>query len=276
MRRAGMALGTLAGLVLVILAVLGVVLIAPSGTWHATTRVPTGRSAVVIDPALASVLGPQITMTITVREATGGPVPLFAGRSRPDDAAAFVGVARHQRITGLDGARRLSARDVAGGSTMPRVTEADIWHSHVTGTDTLRQSTLTRPGAESVVIARTDGQPLPALDVRLAWTNPWWFWIPLLLLVSGLALLAVCREPGWLGTARGPGPAAGPGALTGRRAPLALDPAPRTPVDQTELLGLTETPGTVDPAAQSDPQPATRSARHAGRRRSDTTSGRRR
>jgi hypothetical protein len=196
MRRAVMAFGTLCGLVLVILAGFGAVLLGADGTWHASARVPAGASAVVVDPQLASVLGPQVSVRVSAHEVAGAPVPLFVGRSRPDDALAFVGVARHLRITGLDGARRLDTRPVAGGPTMPRVGSADIWHSRVVGAGKVEQSVVVRPGAESVLIARPDGQPLPQVDVRLGWTNRWWYWIPALLLVSGLALLAVCRVPG--------------------------------------------------------------------------------
>ncbi len=265
MRRAVTAFGTLCGLVLVILAVFGATLLGTNGTWHATARVPAGASAVVIDPELASVLGPRVSVQAQARAVAGVPVPLFVGRSRPDDAIAFVGVARHLRVTGLDGARRLDTRPVAGGPTMPRVASADIWHSRVTGSGVVEQVVVARPGAESVLIARSDGQPLPQLDVRLGWTNRWWYWIPALLLVSGLALLAVCREPGRRALPSGADP---PGSDV--RSARASDVRRRSAVPQPEP------PPLVDPPDPADGAPTRRRGGAPGRRRAAPTSSRRR
>ena len=62
MKRAITGAITLVGLVLVILSVMGVILLGSNGTWHSELKVPAGRTAVVVQPALASVLGPAITV----------------------------------------------------------------------------------------------------------------------------------------------------------------------------------------------------------------------
>jgi hypothetical protein len=272
MRRAVTAFGTLCGLVLVILAGFGVVLLGANGTWHASARVPAGASAVLVDPQLASVLGPEVSVRVSAHEVAGAPVPLFVGRSRPDDAVAFVGVARHLRITGLDGARRLDTRPVAGGPTMPRVGSADIWHSRVVGDGKVEQSVVARPGAESVLIARPDGQPLPQVDVRLGWTNRWWYWIPALLLVSGLALLAVCREPGrWWSPAGG---APGADLRGGGRSRALPEPAVPSARPQSASVGAVTEP-ILGPASGPVARPAARRRGGApGRRRAAPGSSR--
>src|SRR4051794_944877 len=105
MKRAASGVATLVGLVLVICAVMGAVLLGPHGTWHSELRVPAGRSAVVLDPALVSVLGPRISVEARAQGDGASAVPLFAGRARPDDTAELVASTDRLDVDGLDGAR---------------------------------------------------------------------------------------------------------------------------------------------------------------------------
>ncbi len=191
MKRAVTGAATLVGLVLVICSVMGFVLLGAHGTWHSELQVPAGRSAVVIEPSLASVIGP----TVSVQARTAGPATsIFIGRARPDDTAALVGTTNRMLVTGLDGARRLSTRSASGSEGLPAPDTLDVWHSRVLGDGGATLVYRAAPGAESAVIASADGAPLPALSLRLAWSDRTWFWVPLLLLVAGLAVLYLVRR----------------------------------------------------------------------------------
>lgn len=191
MKRAITGAATLVGLVLVICAVMGFVLLGTHGTWHSELQVPAGRSAVVVEPSLASVIGP----TISVQARTGDPaVPLFVGRARPDDTAALVGSTDRLVVTGLDGARQLSTREASGSEGLPALDQVDVWHSRVVDDGSATLVYRAAPGAQSAVIARADGAPLPAVSLRLTWSDRTWFWVPSLALVVGLALLYAVRR----------------------------------------------------------------------------------
>ena len=191
MKRAVTGAATLVGLVLVICAVMGLVLLGTHGTWHSELHVPAGRSAVVVEPALASVMGP----TVSVQASTDGPaVPVFIGRARPDDTEALVASSDRLLVIGLDGARRLSTRPASGSEPLPAPDGVDVWHSRVVGNGAATLTYRAAPGAQSAVIARADGQPLPALSLRLTWSDRTWYWVPLLLLVVGLGLLYGVRR----------------------------------------------------------------------------------
>src|SRR4051794_28213254 len=119
MKRAIAGVLTLVGLVLVICSVMGVILLGVNGTWHSELKVPAGRTAVVVDPALAAVIGPRITVAAEVdRDADAG-VPLFVGRARPDDTNALLETSDRLVVSGLDGARALSARRLHGSDPLP-------------------------------------------------------------------------------------------------------------------------------------------------------------
>ncbi|MGL4172755.1 MAG: hypothetical protein ACRCTR_01580 [Actinomycetota bacterium] len=195
MRRVLWSLTALTGLVMVILGVSGVIMLAPNGSWTIHTRVPAGQSAVVIDPALASVLGPQITVAASVEKSADDKVPMFLGRARPDDAISLVKESARWSLTGLESPRQVRI-ERASGSVVPQVSSADVWQERAAGIGAVEQTVIAEQGAESVIIARQDGQPLPELDVRLVWTNPWWFWIPIVVAVIGIALMVVGRPPG--------------------------------------------------------------------------------
>lgn len=199
MKRAVTGVGSLVGLVLVICAVMGAVLLGTQGTWHSELHVPAGRTAIVVEPALASVIGP----TISVHARTADPnVPLFIGRARPDDAAALVQTTDRLRVTGLSGARLLATDDAPGSGTLPALDGVDVWHSRTVRDGDARLSYRAERGAQSAVIARADGRPLPAVALTLSWTNRTWYWIPLLLLVAGLGLIAGLRRWNRPATAR--------------------------------------------------------------------------
>jgi hypothetical protein len=191
MKRVITGVATLVGLVLVICSVMGFVLLGTHGTWHSELQVPAGRSAIVVEPALASVIGP----TVSVQASTESPgVPLFIGRARPDDTAALVDTSDRLLVTGLDGARRLSTRAVSGSEALPAPDGIDVWHSRVVGDGSARLVYRAAPGGQSAVVARADGKPLPAVSLRLTWSDRTWYWVPLLALVLGLALLYLIRR----------------------------------------------------------------------------------
>lgn len=191
MKRAITGAATLVGLVLVICSVMGFVLLGAHGTWHSELQVPAGRSAIVVEPSLASVVGP----TVSVQARTSSPsVPIFIGRARPDDTAALVGTTNRLVVTGLDGARRLSTRSVSGSEGLPALDGVDVWHSRVLGNGGAELVYRASPGAQSAVIARADGAPLPAVSLRLSWSDRTWYWVPVLLLVVGLTLLYAVRR----------------------------------------------------------------------------------
>lgn len=201
MKRAVTALGTLAGLVLVILAMMLATLLGVSGTWRTETVVPAGRDAIVVGPVLASVIGPRVTVRVETGDRTA---ELFVGRARPDDAKALLDGVSQVRIDGLNGARRLSERAVPGRGVPLAPAASDIWQTSTVGTGTVSAQYRPVRGAESMVIARSDGQPLPALNLSLAWTDRRWTWMPVAMLVLGLVLLAVTgrRRPATPGRRR--------------------------------------------------------------------------
>ncbi|GAA4345622.1 hypothetical protein [Angustibacter luteus] len=194
MKRAITGAITLVGLVLVILSVMGVILLGSNGTWHSELKVPAGRTAVVVQPALASVLGPRITVRAEADAASDQQVPLFIGRARPDDASALVESSDRLLVSGLDGARQLSTVHRNGNDPFPVPDTVDVWQSQATGTGAVEIAYRARPGAETVVIARADGKPLPAMTLHLGWTRAVWFWIPVALLLAGLGLLLLGRR----------------------------------------------------------------------------------
>jgi hypothetical protein len=241
MKRAITGAATLVGLVLVICAVMGFVLLGAHGTWHSELQVPAGQSAVVVEPSLASVIGP----TISVQARTGSQaVPVFIGRARPDDAAALAGDTNRLVVTGLDGARQLSTRVAEGSEGMPAPDQVDVWHSRVVGDGSATLVYRASPGAQSAVIARADGAPLPALSLRLTWSDRTWFWVPSLALVAGLATLYLVRR--W-------------------NRPPAVRAAGLSPARRRGRTLRPHRPGVADRPSRSG---------HVGRRRATTRSGR--
>jgi hypothetical protein len=123
MRRAFAAVLTVAGLALVLVAVMGAVLVGPRGEWRAQGRVDAGSAAVVVRPALAAVLGPRVGLQV---RASDPATPLFLGRTGPDDAQALVRGLPTADVVGLDGSRRLDVRTVdRTGSTSGEGTSAE-------------------------------------------------------------------------------------------------------------------------------------------------------
>jgi hypothetical protein len=188
--------GTMCGLVVIIWAACGFGLLGSTGSWSASTVIPAGSSAVVIDPSLASVLGPETTVAV---RAVGSTQQIFLGRARPDDAAALVAPLIRSQIDGLAGPRQLKATlgqpAPAIDPVSPKLSAADIWHEHLTGMGSVVSTTKAQPGGESVVVASTDGKPLPALRVTLTWSNPWWLLWPFVLAGVGLVLLTMTTRP---------------------------------------------------------------------------------
>jgi hypothetical protein len=204
MTRAASLLLRVVGLALVLVAVMGFVLVGAGGAWTAHASVPAGRAALLVEPAVASVLGPSVTVHVT--PADDDTTPYFLGRGRSDDLAAYAQDRDVVRVVGFDGSRRLALRDgpppapagsagsapdpTAGSTTQPRPMTVDLWQQQVTGPRARELSWRPTPGARSILVAHEDGTALPALDVTVTWTEGRWLWYPVGTLVLGLALIA--------------------------------------------------------------------------------------
>ena len=193
MKRAVAAVLTVAGLALVLVAVMGAVLVGPQGEWRAQGSVEAGARAVIVRPALAAVLGPRVSLRV---QAADPATPLFLGRTGADDAQALVRGVPTADVVGLDGSRRLDVRTAdtaaATGSTgaLPAPSTVDLWHQSAEAKGTARLRWTPSPGAESFVVARADGAALPALDVMMTWRDEGWRLLPLGPLAAGGVLLA--------------------------------------------------------------------------------------
>jgi hypothetical protein len=190
MKRAASAVLTVAGLTLVLVGVMAGVLLGPSGEWRAEGRVAEGARAVVVQPALAAVLGPRVG----VRAATADPqVPLFVGRTSTADARALVAGTASAEVVGLDGSRRLDVRTSSGSAALPAPGGVDVWQQATEGTGTVGLAWTPSPGGQSFVVTRADGAPLPAVDLTLSWRDTDWRLLPLVPLTLGAVLLVAAR-----------------------------------------------------------------------------------
>lgn len=185
--RATGVLLTVAGLTLVLVGVMLGVLLGSDGEWSAQTRVPAGRSAVVVGPALASVLGPSVTVSA---HADGG-VPLFLGRARVDDAMAFVKGTSHAFTRSLLDGHTLRQQAAEGQTPLVDPGSVDIWQQESVAGRSLAWTPT--PGAQAVVISTATGTPLPAVDLAVSWRDGSWRAIPALAVLVGSALLALAR-----------------------------------------------------------------------------------
>ena len=260
MKRAATRAGTLVGLVVLLCGLMGFVLLGTGGTWHSELQVPAGRTAIVVGPSLASVIGPQISVHVS---SDGARVPLFVGHARPDDASAFVETSDHLVLTGLDGARQIASERRHGNDPLTPPATADIWHSSVTGSGSVTLRYHAAVGAESAVVARTDGKPLPAMSVRLGWSNRTWYWVPLVLVVAGAALLVGVRRWGRPDDVR-------------RRSMSPLARRRMRERARAAAARASEGPGVRDAADPTSGGRAAKKPAHVGRRRAEPTRGRRR
>jgi hypothetical protein len=191
MKRAAAAVLTVAGLTLVLVAVMAAVLLGPHGEWRAQGRVAAGARAVVVRPALAAVLGPHVALRAVTADATA---PLFVGRTAPADARSLVAGAASAEVVGLDGSRRLAVRTSSGDGALPAPTGVDVWQQSAAGTGGAGLAWTPSPGAQSFVVARADGARLPAVDLTMSWRDAGWRALPGVPLAAGVLLLL----GGWL------------------------------------------------------------------------------
>jgi hypothetical protein len=214
MTRAASLLLRVLGLTLVLVGLMGFVLLGADGTWTARTEIPAGRTAVVLEPSVVSVLGTNVTVRIDpsvdddrapVAAGIAPPAGYFLGRGRADDLTAYARDPAVTRVVGLTRSRQLEVRDgpgpvpplttAAGPSSTPTApsavapTAVDLWQQQVSGPRARQLTWRPTPGARSVLVAREDGTPLPALGLEVAWTNHTWLWMPTVALVLGLALI---------------------------------------------------------------------------------------
>jgi hypothetical protein len=287
MTRAASLILRVIGLALVLVAIMGFVLVGVDGTWTARTQVPAGRTAVLLEPSVVSVLGPSVTVRVEPADGTSG-ADLFLGRGRSDDLTAYAQDANVSRVVGLTRSRELDVREGPGPvATLPQSSlptasttaapsapaargrppaAVDLWEQ-VSGPGAHELSWRPTPGAQSVLVAAEDAAPLPALDVEVAWTDHSWLWIPSVVLVLGIALLVAGVVVNG-GLSRLPVPfslppslrLARPRRLTEGRRPRVLDRA-------------IATEPAPDPAGASPPEPAPEpdSASHSAPEAPDAT-----
>jgi hypothetical protein len=191
MKRAAAAVLTVAGLTLVLVAVLSAVLLGPRGEWRAQGRVAAGARAVVVGPALAAVLGPRVALRA---DAADPRTELFVGRAAPADATALARGSATAQVVGLDGSRRLAVRTSSESQALPAPAEVDVWQQSAQGTGSAGLAWTPSPGAQSFVVTRVDGAPLPAVDLTLTWRDAGWRALPGVPLAAGALLLL----GGWL------------------------------------------------------------------------------
>lgn len=185
-RASGAVLGVV-GLTALLAGAMLAVLVGPRGEWSASTTLAGGTSAVVVEPRLASVLGPRVQ--VRVETADGSDV--FVGRARSDDAGAWVrGVARSV-VTDVRAGGALVVEQLPGGPSPGAPADVDLWQQQAAPARDGVSSLTWRPapGARSVVVAGPDGRVLPALDLTVVWRDAGWRTIPLLLVGCGAALL---------------------------------------------------------------------------------------
>lgn len=272
MTRAVSLLLRVVGLALVLVAGAGLVLVGDGGAWTATSSVPAGRTAVLVEPAVASVLGP--TVTVRVAPADGGSA-LFLGRGRSDDLTAYAQDPHVVRVVGFDGSRRLKLQDGPAPTSATSATEAagwrapttvDLWQQQVTGPGERALTWRPTSGAQSILVAREDGASLPALEFSVVWKDGRWLWYPVAALVLGLVMIvggyllagglplgavrAGSRRVRSALRSRGPVPARpGPVPEAGEQAPAepaATEPATAEPT--TEQTGSSES--VTEPASE--------------------------
>ena len=188
--RAASAASLVAGLTLLLVGLALAALLGPDGAWSATATVPAGRSAVLLEPDVVSVLGPRVAVAAT--DADGQ--PLFVGRARSDDALGYVAGTAHARVTGVGADRRLGVVDEPGTTALVAPQDTDVWQQTGTG----RLTWAPTPGAQSVVVVRADGHRLPALVLTVTWHRAGWIWVPVALTLAGGLLAALPRLAGRL------------------------------------------------------------------------------
>lgn len=215
MARAASLLLRVVGLALVLVGLMGFALLGLDGTWTARSEIPAGRTAVLLEPSVVSVLGPRVTVRVEPADgassADTAPTELFLGRGRSDDLTAYAQDPKVSRVVGLDRSRDLDVRDgpgpvvapptdgAAAAATAPTATNlaarwrppaaVDVWQQQVSGPGTRELTWRPTPGAQSILIAGEQAVPLPALDIEVSWTNHTWLWMPSLALLLGVALI---------------------------------------------------------------------------------------
>ncbi len=195
MTRAVSLLLRVVGLALVLVAGAGFVLVGDGGAWTATSSVPAGRTAVLVEPAVASVLGPTVTVRVVPADGVGA---LFLGRGRSDDLTAYAQDPHLVRVVGFDGSRRLKLQDGPAPTSATSATKAadwrapttvDLWQQQVTGPGERALTWRPTSGAQSILVAREDGASLPALELSVVWKDGRWLWYPIAALVLGLVMI---------------------------------------------------------------------------------------
>ena len=154
------------------------------GTADFTTR-PPADLPLVIGPDTNARTDIPLTITVT----SGAEVPITVSVAPPSDARAFLGDARHARVTGIE-VREWAVTTTTTGQGEPLTpTTADLWRSQTTTDGSARIVADLDNAPETMIITTPDGSPLTGLE--MTWSNPAWFYQSLSLAFAGLLAVVV-------------------------------------------------------------------------------------
>ena len=165
------------------------------GGWFARALGTEGSASFTTRPPaeLPIVIGPDTNartdIPLTITATAGADVPITVSVAPPSDAEAFLGEARHARVTGIavrDWAVTTSTRGT-GDPVTPST--ADLWRSQTTTDGRVGIVADLENAPETMILTTPAGSPITGLE--MTWANPAWFYQSLFLAFAGLvAVLA--------------------------------------------------------------------------------------
>ena len=121
---------------------------------------------------------------------TGAQGPLFVGVAPTADVSSYLSSVGYATVVNLT-ARTTTYREHAGGAPATPPGEASFWAASVSGTGTQALSWKPQPGDWTLVVMNADGSQGVAVNAAIAATLPVLGWLWVVLVVSGLVLLAI-------------------------------------------------------------------------------------
>ena len=121
---------------------------------------------------------------------TGGQGPLFVGVGPTADVSSYLSSVGYATVVNLT-ARTTTYREHAGAAPATPPGEATFWSASVSGTGTQTLSWKPQPGDWTLVVMNADGSQGVAVNAAIAATLPVLGWLWVVLVVSGLVLLAI-------------------------------------------------------------------------------------
>lgn len=197
-KRAGLALLTLLGLVLLGVGSWFTFHLGPSGSATFTTT-PDAGSVVVVEPSLLNRVDRPATVTVVTR-ADG---PVFLGRATPSDVETIIGAADTTTVTGARVGSWSLDRTRSGAGPAPALAGADIWRETVQGEGRARLQVSQADAPEAVVVATADGKPADIAELRVTIERRTWFFQALLFALVGLLATAAGAAALWAQRRRG-------------------------------------------------------------------------